>query len=111
MASRIFKPSRILAVVLVVGAAAWILSGRFGTSEAPAQTTTAAPPVAAIPVQKVGVATATPEVHRRDITLSCITQSDKRSMAVARGAGIVTELRVTRGSLVHAGDVLAILSD
>jgi multidrug efflux system membrane fusion protein len=113
MASRIFRPSRIIAVLLVVGAAAWIFSGQLGqkpaatTANAPAET--AAPPP--VPVQKVSVAAATPEKHQRQIVLSCFTQSDQRSVAVARGPGIIVDLKVKRGTSVHAGDVVAVLSD
>src|SRR5689334_5551377 len=101
MASRFFKPSRIVAVLLVAGAAAWILSGQVAqktndtanAAEAGGTIAPAAPP-AAVPVQKVAVAMATPEKHERQITLSCVTQADQRSSAVARGAGIIAELKV-----------------
>jgi multidrug efflux system membrane fusion protein len=114
MASRIFKPSRILAVVLVVGAAVWIYSGQLSpqAEEPPADAKPAAAKAeAAIPVQKVGVTTATPEKHERQILLSCTTQADQRSFATARAAGIVMALKVTRGSAVRSGDVVASLSD
>ncbi len=62
-------------------------------------------------MQKVGVTTSTPEKHARQIILSCTTQADRRSFATARGAGIVTDLKVRSGSAVKAGDVIAVLSD
>jgi multidrug efflux system membrane fusion protein len=108
MASGLFKPSRIIAVGVVVAVAVWIGSGVMGKSD----TGEGGPkPPTVVPVQKVGVATATPEMHTRDITLSCVTQADHKAAAVARGAGSVTELTVSRGSVVKAGDTVAKLSD
>ena len=62
-------------------------------------------------MQKVAVASAIPEQHERQVVLSCVTQADHRSMAVARAAGVVVDLKVSRGTIVHAGDVVASLSD
>jgi multidrug efflux system membrane fusion protein len=109
MASRFFKPSRIIAVALVIGAALWIFSGSFQAHEEPAAE--AAAESAAVPVQKVGVATATPERHERSIVLSCITEADHRAMAVARGDGVIIDLMVSAGNTVRAGEPIAIISD
>ncbi|HVY20422.1 MAG TPA: efflux RND transporter periplasmic adaptor subunit [Bauldia sp.] len=117
MASRIFRPSRVIAVVLVVLAAVWIFSGRLGQKEPEAATVStasgevAAPATAAVPIQKVAVATATPEQHQRAIILSCTTRADHRAQATARGAGTVVELNISRGTKVKAGDIVATLSD
>jgi multidrug efflux system membrane fusion protein len=54
---------------------------------------------------------ATPEKHQRQVVLSCVTQADQRSQAVARGAGIIVDLKVRRGSVVKAGDTIAEISD
>ena len=109
MASRLFKPSRIVAVLLIVGAGLWIASGHKSNTAKQA----AAPVKAAvvIPVQKVGVTTAAPEKHARQVLLSCVTQADHQALATARDAGIITDLKVTRGSAVRAGDVVAVISD
>ncbi|KAB2869641.1 MAG: efflux RND transporter periplasmic adaptor subunit [Bauldia sp.] len=110
----IFKPSRIIAVAIVLGAVAWIASGALAPH---ADETAAAPtveaPKAAPPIllQKVSIAATTLEAHRRDIVLSCTTKADRSSMAVARGGGVIVQLSVSRGSVVHAGDIIAILSD
>ncbi len=114
MASRVFRPSRIIAVVLVIGAAAWVASQNLGPqadeSGAPAQTAgeVAPPPV---PLQKVGVSLATAEEHHREIVLSCVTEADHRAKAVARGAGVITDLNVKRGNAVMAGETMATISD
>jgi multidrug efflux system membrane fusion protein len=109
MASRFFKPSRIIAVALVVAAALWIFSGSFQAHEEPAAESAAES--ATVPVQKVGVANAAPETRERSILLSCITEADHRAMAVARGDGVIIDLMVTRGSEVRAGEPIAIISD
>jgi multidrug efflux system membrane fusion protein len=108
-----FKPSRIIAVALVVGAAAWIYSGQLKpkAAEPAASAAAAAKSTPSVPVQKVGVTTATPEKHQQQVILSCTTQADQRAWATARVAGIVVELRVKRGSAVRAGDVIAGISD
>jgi len=113
MASAIFKPSRIIAALILVGAAGWVASGAFAPAdvgqaesvEAPA----AEPP--AIPVQKVSVAPAAPESHQRRITLSCTTEADHSSVAVARTNGIIASLEIDRGDKVEDGETIATLSD
>jgi multidrug efflux system membrane fusion protein len=109
MASSFFKPSRVVAVALVVGAALWIFSGSFQAHEEPAAETAAAG--ATVPVQKVGVTNAAPETRARSILLSCLTEADHRAMAVARGDGVVVDLMVERGSKVSAGEPIGIISD
>ena len=111
MASRFFRPSRLIAVVLVIGAVAWIVSSRF-TPKAEEETSTAAEQATpTVPVQKVSVTAATPEDHQRTVVLSCVTQADHRAQAVARGAGVLITLSVTRGTAVKAGQVIATISD
>jgi multidrug efflux system membrane fusion protein len=113
MASRIFKPSRIFAVLIVLAAVAWIASGYFGpqADEHEAEAGAAVAAAAPVPVQKVSVTPATPEKHERLITLSCVTEADQQSVAVARGAGVIIELKVSRGTPVNAGDTVAVISD
>jgi multidrug efflux system membrane fusion protein len=110
MASAIFKPSRIVAVALVAGAVLWIVSGVFGSHDEPA-TEAEAPAQAATPIQKVSVTSAIPEQHERTIVLSCVTSADHRATAVARGEGIIVDLKVRRGSVVRAGEPIAAISD
>jgi multidrug efflux system membrane fusion protein len=110
MASRVFRPSRLIAVALVIGAVAWIWSGALSPrAEEAAEAAKGA--VASIPVQKVGVTAATPEQHARQIVLSCITRADHRATATARGAGVLVDLRISRGSKVRAGETVALISD
>jgi multidrug efflux system membrane fusion protein len=115
MASAIFKPSRIVAVVLVAAAGLWVASGHFlpHANESSEEAAAPAPKTEArqVPVQKVAVTAASSQLHARQVVLSCVTEADQRAMAAARGAGIVTALKVERGSAVRAGDVIAELSD
>jgi multidrug efflux system membrane fusion protein len=111
MASSLFKPSRIIAVGVVIAVVLWIGSGAFGQKEEVATAETAKPVAATIPVQKVGVTPAAPEKHQRIINLSCVTLADHKAAAVARGAGVITDLKISRGSKVNAGDILATVSD
>ena len=108
-----FKPSRIIAVILVAGAVAWIASGALQPHADEAADSAGMEPSkeAPVPAQKVSVATTTPEAHRRDIVLSCTTEADRSSIAVARGGGVIVGLNVSRGSVVHSGDIIAVLSD
>lgn len=107
-------PSRVLSVLLVLGAAGWIASGVFAEQHPADEDMPEADAVAEEPVelvQKVAVASAIPEEHSREFTMSCVTEADHQSVAVARGAGVIIELKVNRGSKVKAGDVIARISD
>lgn len=115
MASSVFKPSRILAVALVIGAGLWIYSGVLapGDEEPPpaevSESGTAEE--VQIPVQKVGVISAVAQKRERQVVLSCVTEAENRARAVARGAGVLVDLSVSRGDEVAAGDVIAVISD
>jgi multidrug efflux system membrane fusion protein len=114
MASAIFKPSRVIAVVLVAAAGLWVLSGHVLPHADEAATETAKTPAAAAPqapVQKVAVATVAAQTHSREVVLSCTTEADQRASASARDAGIIDTLKVDRGTAVRAGDVIAQLTD
>jgi multidrug efflux system membrane fusion protein len=104
------KPSGIVAIALVVGGVAWIGSGQIGRGDTKAAVGGLAAPVAA-PRFKVAVLPVSTQMHQRRIVLSGRTEADKRVTAVARTSGVVIDLRVKRGSIVKAGDVLAVLSD
>jgi membrane fusion protein, multidrug efflux system len=114
MASKLFRPSRLIAVALVIGAVLWIAAGQFGGEAVESdhvEGVDAEPAIASVPLQKVSVTTVTPELHRRTVVLSCVTEADRRASAVARGAGVIVDLTVSRGTRVRAGDVIAMLSD
>ena len=112
MASKLFRPSRLIAAALVIGAIGWVLSGALApkADETAAESgdTTAAP---VIPIQKVAIATATPEQHARQVVLSCVTKADHSAQAVAQASGTLVSLMVDRGTRVKAGQVIANISD
>jgi multidrug efflux system membrane fusion protein len=110
MASTFFRPSRVIAVALVVGALVWIGSRAVG----PQAQEVAAPAVAAttaVPLQRVGVIDAAAANHQQQIVLSCITQADHSAQAVARGPGVITAISVKLGSAVKSGQTIATISD
>jgi membrane fusion protein, multidrug efflux system len=106
------KGSRITAVGLVAAAALWIASGHFlphETAESRAAIRTGDNDVKKL--FRVAVTEANVVAHSRKLTLSGRTEADKRVTITARTGGVLTELRVRRGSMVKTGDVLAVLSD
>jgi multidrug efflux system membrane fusion protein len=81
--------------------------GRDAAKEASLQTKEPA----AAPLFKVAVLPTQQQMHQRRITLSGRTEADRKVWAQARVSGIVLDLKVRRGSIVKAGDVIATLSD
>src|SRR2546423_7536306 len=51
------------------------------------------------------------EQHNLRLTISGRTEADKRVMVTARTGGLLTELRVKRGTSVKENDIIAVLSD
>ncbi|MFM8701380.1 MAG: efflux RND transporter periplasmic adaptor subunit [Hyphomicrobiales bacterium] len=102
--------SRIIAVLLVAGAVGWIASGQLGTKEEAAPQTASSEP-AAPALFRVAIQEAVVEQRSRKLTLSGRTEADIRTTAVARTSGTLTAVKVRRGSVVAAGDVIAVLSD
>jgi len=106
------KASRITAIGLVAAAALWIASGHFLPHES-GQGRAAVPPGGNHPKKLFRVAVIeTNEVpHARKLTISGRTEADKRVTVTARTGGVLTELKVKRGTAVKEGDVIAVLSD
>ncbi len=106
------KASRITALGLVAAAALWIWSGHLlprenAESDAAIRTSEAE----GAKLFRVGVAETSLVPHSRKLVLSGRTEADRRVTLTARTGGVLTELRVRRGSAVKAGDIVAILSD
>jgi multidrug efflux system membrane fusion protein len=102
------KGSRLAAVALVLFAVLWIGSGiLFPHHEAPA------PTAAAQAAQKFRVAIAETQTtqYQPKLVLSGRTEADKKVAIVSRTSGVLTDLRVRRGQVVRAGDVIALLTD
>jgi len=110
MSSKFFRPSRIIAVVLALVAIVWIGSGVIGPQAQEAKPASAAA-TGVVPVQRVSVVDAAATNHQQRTLLSCVTQADHRAQAVARGAGLIVDLKVKLGATVKAGDTIAVISD
>jgi multidrug efflux system membrane fusion protein len=103
---------QILAVLVLVAAATWVLTGKFsriGSERADAQET-AAPADAAAPALRT-VLVARPEDSRyaRAIRVAGRTEPDKISVLAARESGVISALPATEGQYVSAGTVLLTL--
>ncbi len=109
MASGLLKPSRIVAVGVVIAAVLWIGSGILMNGSHADEGAGGEPPT--VPVQKVAVTAAVPELHRRSVTLSCVTLADHKASATARGTGVLLGLAVSRGDVVTAGTIIGRISD
>ena len=106
------KASRITAVGLVAAAALWIASGHFLPHEtAESRAAIRAGEGEAKKLFRVAVIDTRVVPHSRKLVLSGRTEADKRVVVTARTAGVLTELRVRRGTPVQKGDIIAVLSD
>jgi membrane fusion protein, multidrug efflux system len=106
------KASRITALGLVAAATLWILSGHL----LPRETAESNAAIRTNEAEgkkpfRVGVTETSVVPHSRKLVLSGRTEADRRVTLTARTGGVLTELRVRRGSVVKANDVVAVLSD
>ena len=106
------KASRLAAIGLVAAAAFWIGSGHlFPPTPEPGNAAIRADAVDAKKPFRVAVTEVAVRPHARTLILSGRTEADRKVMVTARAGGVVTELKVRRGSRVAKDDVLAVLSD
>jgi multidrug efflux system membrane fusion protein len=105
------KAARIAAVGLVVGAAAWIASGHLFPHETAESRAAVQPAAQPQKLFRVSVTDAKVEPRTRNLVLSGRTEADRKMMLTGRVDGVVSELKVRRGSVVKEGDVIAVLSD
>jgi multidrug efflux system membrane fusion protein len=106
------KGSRVAALGLVAAAAFWIASGHLFPPKT--EQSNAAIRTGEAETQKpfrVAIMSAEVVPHSRKLVLSGRTEADRKVFATARSGGVVTELRVHRGSRVEKDDIIAILSD
>jgi multidrug efflux system membrane fusion protein len=107
----LMKASRVAAVGLVAAAGFWIASGALFPHKADESHAAVLTSEVAQKPFRVAVAVAEVTPHSRRLVLSGRTEADKKVMATARGGGVITDLRVRRGSWVEKDDIIAILSD
>ena len=106
------KASRLTAVGLVAAAGLWIASGHFLPHEsAESRAAIRSGEGEAKKLFRVAVVGTTVMPHSRKLIVSGRTEADKRVTLTARTGGILTELRIKRGSWVQKGEVIAVLSD
>jgi membrane fusion protein, multidrug efflux system len=106
------KASRLTAVGLVAAAGLWIASGHFLPHEtAESRAAIRAGEGEAKKPFRVAVIGTRELPHSRKLVLSGRSEADKRVVVTARTGGVLTELRVRRGSQVQKGDIIAVLSD
>jgi multidrug efflux system membrane fusion protein len=104
--------SRITAVGLVAAAALWIASGHFMPHEsAESRAALRTDTNETRKLFRVAVMQSSEAMHARKLAISGRTEADKRVTVTARTGGVLTELRVKRGTWVKEGDVIAVLSD
>lgn len=105
------KASRITALGVVAAAALWIGSGYFLPHETPESRASIRPGETPEKLFRVAVSETQVVQHSRKLMLSGRTEADRKVMVTARTGGVLTELRVRRGSFVKKGDIIAVLSD
>lgn len=111
-----------LAVAVLLGAGAWVATGKFtyvgseaegGTvPEAAAEPAPQAAPAAAASEaapQTVAYAVAENSEYQRKLQIPGLTASDKSSVLAARTAGVIAQLPVTKGQAVAQGDLIMAL--
>lgn len=105
------KASRVVAVGVVAAAGLWIASGHFLPHESAESRASIRSDAAAKKPFRVAVVETRVTEHSRRLVVAGRTEADKRVTVTARSGGVLTELRVRRGSRVEKGDILAVLSD
>src|SRR5438105_3321250 len=104
------KARKLTALGVVAAAGLWIASGHFLPHESATRAlhTTDTEPKKLF---RVGVARTSVLPHARRLALSGRTEAEKRVVLTARTGGVITELRMKRGTAVVKGDIVAVLSD
>lgn len=100
---------KIAAIAVLAVTAAWIATGEFasvGSASQETETIAQRPENAPSAAQVVTVATPPRLDHSRTIRVSGITSADKRTVLASRAGGIITELPVSKGQRVAAGDLV-----
>ena len=101
------KSSVIIATVIAVGVAGWILSGQMGGRETPPSTAVASADESAQPLPRVRVRRSRAEERVRELSLFGRTEADRTVLLKAQTAGRIAGLPVEKGQLVKAGTGLA----
>lgn len=106
-----FKFHRLASIIVLVAAAAWVLTGEFSAvgshAQEKAEAATEKSPVESKRILRT-VSVVTPPIadHSVSIRISGATESDKRVAMATRAGGIITELPVKQGDRVKTGDLI-----
>ena len=102
---------RLLALVVFVAAALWVLTGHFAAvgSETPEPGATEAEAAVETPKRTVAVVRAEVTDYARLIRISGVTEADKLAVLAARSNGVVQELTAEAGDTVERGAVVMLL--
>src|SRR5712692_9985472 len=106
------KARHLIALGLVAAAGLWIASGHFLPHEAAggyAVLRTA--DGGSTKLFRVAVIRTNVVPHSRKLAISGRTEADRRVVLTAQASGVLTELRVKRGTPVQKDDIVAVLSD
>ncbi len=106
-----FRFHKFASVLVLAGAAAWVLTGEFSSVGSAAQETTEkkpeAKPADTVKPPRTVSAVAVPFIdHRLTIRISGQTAADKRAELATRAAGTISMLAFKQGDAVKAGDVI-----
>ena len=104
-----FRLHQLLAVLVLLAAAAWVLTGKFshiGSESAGAEEVAPEPAATAAALRTVLVAEPVGVRYSRAIRVSGRTEPDKTSVLAARDDGIIRTLPAVDGQYVSAGTVL-----
>ncbi len=107
----LFNTHRVIAVIVLVAASAWVITGEFsavGSQKADAASEVAAKPApdAPAPLRTVGAVTPVFADYAREIRIAGATEADKSAVLAARADGIVELLDVVQGQTVVANDLV-----
>ena len=105
------KASGITAIGLVAAAGLWIASGHLLPRDSAEGHAAVRAPEAVKKAFRVAVVEVRLVPHSRKLTISGRTEAERHGTITARTGGIVTELKIKRGTRVKEGEVLAVLSD
>jgi multidrug efflux system membrane fusion protein len=105
------KASGITAIGLVAAAGLWIASGHLLPRDSGEGHAAIRAPEAVKKAFRVAVVETRLVPHSRKLMISGRTEAERHGTITARTGGIVTELKIKRGTKVKEGEVLAVLSD
>jgi multidrug efflux system membrane fusion protein len=106
------KARHLTALAIVAAAGSWIASGHLlphHAAEGRAALRTADDGLNKL--FRVAVIRTNVVPHSRKLTISGRTEADRHVVLTARAAGVVTDLRIKRGTVVQKDDIIAVLSD